>query len=402
MPATTSYQAGSEANNVQLSYGVESVWGTVPATTFQAIRFTSETLASTKTRNRPQEVATTREMAAAVTVQVSGGGGVNFALSYGTYDDMLSALLGNDWGAVQTLAGIAGDVSITNLTGTTATLASTLGTKFSGIALGQWIRTLGFTNATNNDIWRVTARASNSSMTLTKATAGAPVTETPAGTAAQVRAQTIANGTQFKSLFFQKKLGASLWLNYPGVYPSDCTLSGGVGQFLNGAFTLLAQQELSAVADASTGGVLAAPAGRVHDPVGGFVGVFQNEAKLAATVDTFSLKIANTGAALEFGMGSAAAAGVLMGTLEVTGSMKLYFKDFTLYARYLAETQGALEFITKDATGNAYVITLPAATLMNPQIVAGGVGQAVFATFQIEGNPQATGGTIQIDKLPNS
>jgi hypothetical protein len=36
---------------------------------------------------------------------------------------------------------------------------------------------------------------------------------------------------------------------------------------------------------------------------------------------------------------------------------------------------------------------------MNPQIQVGGPGQPVYAVFQIEGNPQAAGGTIQIDRL---
>src|SRR5207245_173457 len=104
---------------------------------------------------------------------------------------------------------------------------------------------------------------------------------------------------------------------------------------------------------------------------------------------SFSLNINNAGAALEFGMGSSVAAGVLAGTLEVTGNVKMFFKDFTLYTRFKNETAGTLEFITKDSAGNAYVFTLLNAVLLNPQIQAGGPGQPVYATFSIEGNPQS-------------
>ena len=45
------------------------------------------------------------------------------------------------------------------------------------------------------------------------------------------------------------------------------------------------------------------------------------------------------------------------------------------------------------------VITLLAANLMNPQIDASGPSTAVMASFQIEGNPQVGGGTINIDRL---
>lgn len=400
MPATTGYQAGNEANQVQLSYGVESVWGTPPASTFQAIRLTSESLTSAKTRKAPSEIITTRENPQQVTTQVQASGTVNFALSFGTYDDVLSVLLGSDWQAAQAIAGVAGDITLTNVDATHATLSSTTASKFQNIAVGQFFRSLGFTNSANNDIWRCTAKADNQHVTGVKLTTGAPVTETPAGTAAQLRAQTIQNGTQFKSLFFQKRFSSALWLRYPGAYISSGSITGGTGSFLTGSFDILAQQEINQTTDASTGGVLAAPTGSVNNPVGAFKGVFLSETALTATVDSFTIKVDNTGAALEFGMGSASAAGILMGTLTVSGTLKMFFKDFTYYQRFINETQGALEFVSADNAGNAYVITLLNAALMNPQIVAGGPNQAVYATFTIEGDPQTTGGTIQIDKLP--
>jgi hypothetical protein len=398
MPATTSYQAGTEANATQLSYAVESVYGVVPATTFQAIRYVSESLSDTKTRARPSEINNTREVSAAVTTQESAAGGINYALSYGTFDDFISVALGSDWQVAQAIAGVAGDIALTNTSATSATLISTAAGKFTNIAQGQWIRLLGFTNAANNGFYRVTTKVSALSLTL--ASIVPTVTETPAGTAAQVRAQTIANGTQFKSLYIQQKLSPSLWLNYPGSYVSGITLTGGIGQFLNGAINVLASQEKPATVDASTGGILPAPNGKVFDPINGFVGAFWNETALGATVDSFSISMANTGAAIEFGMGSSIGAGILAGTFEVTGSVKLYFKDFVIYSRFKAETAGSFEIIAKDSAGSAYVITAPNALLVNPQINAGGPGQPVWVTFALEGNPQSAGGTIQIDKLP--
>jgi hypothetical protein len=303
-------------------------------------------------------------------------------------------------GTAQVIAGVAGDIALTNVSGTSATLISTTAGKFTNIAAGQWIRLLGFTNAVNNAFYRVSSKVSAMSLVLTSL--AATVTETPALTAAQVRAQTVQNGVSFKSLYIQQKLSPALWLNYPGAYVSTWTLTGGIGQFLSGAFSVLAQQEKSATADASTGGILPAPSGKVIDPINGFVGALWNDAPIAATVDSFSLSVANTGAAIEFGMGSSLAAGILTGTMEVTGSIKMYFKDFTLYSRFKAETAGVLEFIVKDSSGNAYVVTLLNALLLNANINAGGPGQAVWVTFTIEGNPQSTGGTIQVDKLPAS
>lgn len=398
MPATTGYQAGIETNVTQMSYGVETVWGTLPAVAFQALRITSESLSGTKTRQRPAEINATREATAGVTTQETAAGDINFALSYATYDDFLSVALGNDWQTPQVIAGIAGDITLTNISASSATLSSTLASKYTTITVGQWIRLLGFTNATNNGFFRVTAKASNQSLTVATP-GGATVTETPAGTAAQVRASTIANGTQFKSLYIQNKFASNLWLRYPGCFVSYMTLSGGVGQFLNGRATVLSQSETSSTTDASTGAVTAAPSGRVHDPVGGFYGVLLNNALIAATVDSFAVNITNTGAAAQYGMGSASSAGVMMGTMEVTGTMRCYFKDFTLYTLFKNETLSSLSFITRDPAGQAYAITIPQAVILNPKIDAGGPGQAVMSSFDIEGNPQAAGGSIIIDRL---
>lgn len=396
MAATTGYAAGVEANNTEISYGTEATWATAPAATFQAIRYTSETLGPNKQRDRPSEISTSREAAGAVTVRAQAGGSIAFAMSYGTYDDMFSVAVGADWQAAQAINGVSGDLTITNLSATTATISSTTSNKFLAISVNQWLRTLGWTNAANNDIWRITAKASEQSMTATKATVGAPVTETPSGTAAKIRARMLRNGALFKSLYFQQKLSSSLWLRYPGSFFPRVTLSGGVGQFLNGSFELLSQQEVKGTSDASTGGVLAAPTGRVHDPVPGFAGAFIDAAPIGSVLDSFSITIENQGAALAFGMGAEAAQGALPGTLVASGQFRIYFRDFTLYDRFVALTTGAFSVVTKDAAGNAYVITLPGSVLINPAIEAGGSGQPVMATFQVEGSP---GPFIQIDQL---
>lgn len=395
MVATVGYQAGAESNNLVTSYLQESTWGVLPAGQFQAIRLMGESLSGTKQRNRPAELNTTGEVSSAITTQEQAGGSINFGLSYGTFDDLLSGALNNDWQAKQVIAGASGDITLTSGTNL---LTSTTANKFANIAVGQWIRLLGFTNANNNVIARVVAKASNQSLTLS-APAAAFTTETPAGTAAQVRASVLTNGTVFKSFHVQQKFGAGLFLRYPGSFVSGVTISGGVGQFLQGSFTLLSQAENQATVDASTGAVLAAPGGRVHDPVGGFGGCYLAETPIQAVVDSFSVQVQATGAALEYGMGSASAQGVIMGLLQVTGSLKVYFKDFALYQRFKSEQQASLAFVTKDAAGNAYVITVLSAAIVNPKIEAGSQNTAVMAAFDIEGNPLTAGGTIQIDRL---
>ena len=400
MVATVGYQAGVESNDVAVSYALEGTYGVLPAVPFQAVRLTAETLAGTKQRTRPGEILTTGEVAAAVTQQETASGNVNFALSYGTYDDLIAGAVKNDWGATVAVSSAAGDITLSaGGAGTQRTLTSATVGKFTGIPVGAWIRVAGFVQSAGNGFFRV---QSNTGLVLTFLNVLSTTAETPAGAAAQVRAGGMVNAKVFKSYHFQKALAPAVFLRYPGSFVTNFTLAGGVGQFLSGTFTLMSQQEVAFTVDASTGTVLPAPGGRVHDSVGGFAGVYLDGQPIAAVVDSFTLDVTASGAKQEYAMGSAAAAGQIAGLLEAKGTLKVYFKDFALYTRFKSEALGALSFITRDPAGNAYAITLLSATIMNPKVNAGGPSMAVMATFDIEGNPLPTGGTIQIDRLPGS
>lgn len=396
MVAVTGYQAGVESNATQLSYAMETAWGTFPGGALQAIRYTSETLAQNKTRQRPSEIQTSREASQAVTTQVGATGTINYAFSATTYDDFFASCLQNDWGTAQTIAGIAGDITLTNTAGV-ITLTSTLGTKFSALAVGQWIRLLGFTNAINNAEWYVSIKTDNSHLTLTGPNSATAVTETPALTAAQVRAKTIRNGTVFKTMHIQQQFSSALFLLYPGSYVSRMTMSCGVGNFVSGGIDVVAKSETTATSTA--GSVTAAPTGRVFDPINGFVGAFWNEAALGTAVDQFALTLENTGASPEYQLGSSSAAGVLGGTFMASGTFRAYFKDFTLYTNFINETSGRLAFVLKDSSGIMYVFTFLSAVLLG-KITAGGPNQPVYVEFSVEGGPSgSSSSTLVIDVL---
>lgn len=398
MTATTGFQASPESNDAILSYALESAWGTTPAIAFQAIRFTSETLAGSKTRSRPAEVNSSGEASSNVTQSESAAGAINFALSYGTFDDFMSCALNGDWGTTITLAGVAGDIALTNVSGTSANLVSTTAAKFQNIVKGQFIRLLGFTNAVNNAIYKVATVTDTTHLVLTSY--AATVTETPAGTAAQVRGGMLRNGTVFKSMSFQKQFASNMFLEYVGMAITGMQISGSVGQFFTGSFNVVAKSEVSATVNASTGAVVAAPTGRVHDTVAGVGAVLLNDVAADAVVDTISFNITKDGAAGQYGIGSSAAQGMTRGTVTATGSLKMYFKSFTDYTLFKSETQEPISLITKDSAGNAYVITFLSAAIMNPNATLSGPNQPVMGTFTLEGNPQAAGGTVQVDRLP--
>ncbi|MCA1971324.1 MAG: hypothetical protein LDL44_00655 [Caenispirillum sp.] len=392
--ATEGYQAGVEANDVELSYAKESVWGEKPATAFQAIRFTGgDQFAGSKTRQRPNEVRTDAQASAAITTQEQAAAGVSFALSYGTYDDILAGLLMGEW--TTPLAITATTITADNAT---AQFQGDAGA-FDDVTVGQWVKVAGFDTAAANGFFRVTAKAGD----------GSTITVDPApaddanlgGDSISLTGSHLHNGTVFQSFHFQKKLASNLFLIYPGTYLATGSLNAALGQFMNGQVGGAAKEETSATSNQSTGAVLAAPTGRVHDTVAGLQQITMDGAAVGAVIEAINVSINKEGAQAQYGLGSAAAQGMLKGTFTLTGSIRTYFKDFTLYAKYKAETDHVVAYRTSDSAGNAYIITVPAATIMNPNITAGGPGQAVMAEFQLEGNPHPTlGWTFQIDKFP--
>ena len=394
MTGTTGYLAGAESNAVVVSYGLEQAWGTAPATTFQALRMTGESLVGAKNRTRPQEVNPTAQESAAVTQQETASGGLNFALSFGTYDDLLQSLLNADWGAALAIAGAGGDIAAVH---TGNKITSITAEKFAAVAVGQWIRNAGFTNLANNGFFQVTAKPDHQTLVLAGNTL---VDETPAGAAVSIRGSMIRNAAVFHSLFIQKMLGVGQYLTYPGALVTGWTLNSQQGQYGQGSFTFAAKQQIKALADSSTGGVLPAPTGHVIDTVAGMQNLLLNGAPNCAVVKAVNLQAAKNGAGAQYGVGSAAAQGMLMGKLEIKGMVEVFFKDFATYDLYASETLVPLSFRQVDAAGSAYIITLPNAGLMNPKIQASGPNQPVMAQFDLEGNPDPTGSyTIQIDRF---
>lgn len=391
---TANFQAAVDSSDVILSYAKEANWGVKPAVAFKQIRVMGESLTSSKGRNRPGELSNSGQAAAAVTIKVDAGGDVNIALSDDTFDDFLAAVLRSDWATAVNKAA-----STIAATGTGFTDSGS-GFVTAGIQAGQFLKVAGFTGgsaALINGIYRVDTVAAGV-ITTTPAPGATKVVGDPV----VITGQMLRNGTTFQSFFIQKGLASDKFLHYAGSWPSGLSLDANYGDFVKGVINFLSQSQVKAVADGSTGAQVAAPTGNVIDTVLGISHMRRNGVLIASTVQKLGVKLTSDGARTQNGMGSASAQGIGMGLLTAAGGLETYFKDFSLYDEFVAETTAPLSFCLLDSLGGGYMITFCAATLMNPKIVAGGPGQDVTAAFDVEGNPGPVlfgGRTIQIDKL---
>ena len=88
----------SDANRVQLSYMPEAIWGTTPGSTaLQALRITSESLGFNIENITSNELDYTRMTGDLIQTGAENSGGIDFELSYGTFDDLLEGALMSDW-----------------------------------------------------------------------------------------------------------------------------------------------------------------------------------------------------------------------------------------------------------------------------------------------------------------
>ncbi len=402
--SVAAYQAALETTNTAMSYAMESTWATAPASTFQAMRILSESMAHKKTRTRPPEIRGDRQSAPALTTQEGASGSIVFPVFYSEtgrasqFDDFLSSVVGGDWQPPTVIVAVGGDIAL----GAGGVLTSTTADKFASILVSQVLKLNGFTNAVNNGFYRVAQVVSGSSLVL--APIGfVPVAETPAGTTARISFSNLRNGQFFKSIFAQQRLdpAGTKWFRYPGIYATKGSLTLSLGQFLQASFDVTAQQEMRGLTDVSTGGIIPAPNTRDYDPIAGFKGVFWNDAPLGTGVNSAGFDLMNEGAAGEYFLGSALAQGMLGGTFMANSRSEFAVRDFLLYDAFRAETQGVYSVHYGDQVGNRYVFTMPNSIIMfDSGVPVSGSNKMLMASVSVEGSPSSEAGcTISIDRF---
>jgi hypothetical protein len=392
MPGPTAgYQAGIESTDITWSAAQEVNWGVPPTGAYQALRTTGgDNSQASETRNRPPEQNELAENAAAVTSQRAASVQLPMALSFGTFDDLLSGLLRNDWGAAVAIDSITTDISVI---GSTSKLTSTLAGKFAAVSVGQWIRLISPLNA---GVYRVAAKASATDITLS---GGVLVNETSSGTNIKLRGGSIRNARMFKAWTLRKKLGVLGYLHYPGSFVTAAQLRMSLGDFLSGSFSFASKDELKSLVDIATS-LVPAPTGLVHENVRGFGGLFVDGVKVQGTLRSLSLDVTNEGASADYGMGSPGAQGMRMGSFGARMSAEVFFGSWDLWDRSQSDLRnGVFTAVTMDAASNAYAVSLLNGRVSNPRVMSGRPGEPVMLNIDIEGSPQPGGGTVQIDRM---
>jgi hypothetical protein len=392
--ATTAYLAGTDSNDLEMSYAAETTWATSPSGSgdYQKFRLNSESFAEEKSRTRPPEIRADGQSAAAVTQDIRARGGLQFGISYGNVDDLWAGLLMGEW--TTDLAISESNISAVNAT---SKFVGTAG-DFDDVVVGQWIKVAGFSTAGANGYYRVKAKAvDGSDITVSPAPADDPgsTAETITITGSMLR-----NATTVTSFTIQKRLGSGLGFVYPGTFFIGGQINAQRGQFFSGTLDAICKSEVKQASELGTN-AQAAPTNRVMNVVGNFAGLRKDDTAFAGNIMGLNITLARQGADMAFALGSAAAAGIgSKGTLDVTGTMEVYFEDYSLYDDYVAETGLHISYRVTDTAGNTYVVTIPELVLSRSTVVVGGPNQPVMARFDWMADPHPTlNHMIQIDRM---
>lgn len=144
----------SDSNRVAIGIVPEVTFGTTPATpAFENLRTTAPSLTYTPKTGVSNELRADRQITDLILLGTEAAGQINFEMSYNAQDTLLEAALFSAWVAKQTHLNVTADSSITDA----GTVANTYAVNALGAnyKLGQIVQASGFTNAANNQVFRV-------------------------------------------------------------------------------------------------------------------------------------------------------------------------------------------------------------------------------------------------------
>ena len=378
----------SDTSRVQLAYVAESSFGVQKTgSNLQILRITGESLKQDVASSQSNEIRSDRQIASIRRSRITASGGVNFELSYGTYDALLAAaLLDSAWGspvAVCSSATVSAAASGNKFTGT-----------FTAPTAGEWIKVSGFTNAANNGYFKVVT-ASTSEITVS---GGTLVDEASATGISITQGGSIVNGTSLSTFNLERTyddLSSELSL-FLGMAINGLSLNVPVEGEITGGLEFLGHSESSETASGGTG--YDAATTTEHMTALDVQNLLENQA--AMSIRSFTLDL-NNNLRQRAIVGSSGVLSIGSGRCIVSGTLEAYYASKTIYDKYLNGTATALALLLQDPAGNGYIIDLPAVKYTAGQRVAGGPDVDVMVPLSWAAHAHATENvTIRIVRFP--
>lgn len=300
------------------------------------------------------------------------------------------------------LQGASGDITATTSSGN-ALLSTALNFTTMGLTVGQWILigtdaaraggadAYSFAGAAtvNNGFARISAIAAGR-LDLDRVPAG---WVTDAGTGKTIRVffgDYIRNGTTvYSHTIEQFHADITQYQYFKGMVVDTLSFSIEPQAIIKGSVSFKGlDTEIRATQIGTSPSNPSAPTTDVLNSSSNVGRIAENGTAITATpgnyIMSLTLQIANNLRSLP-AVGSVGYIGINQGRVMVSGAIKAYFADTTLLAKAIANTASALDFATRDAAGNGYLVDVPKMKLTSAQAVVPGIDQEVMVDLEYQG-----------------
>lgn len=163
----------------------------------------------------------------------------------------------------------------------------------------------------------------------------------------------------------------SIFHNFRGCAVNTFNLSFELGRIVTGSMGLMAFSMTPATAQFAGATTPAAPTTKPMNAVVDFNNFAIDAVPYSGCINSLTMAINNNLRAIKC-IGSIFSTDMIPGTFELTGNMNLYFRDGSMYDRFVTGTEFAITFRLTDQAGNLYIFEMPRCKFETGEVVAGG------------------------------
>ena len=397
---------------VQVRVIPELTFGTVPVDgNPRNLRVTGETLDFVISKEQSKEINATRTITSVIPVTANSSGGVSGEISYQEWDVLMASTL-QSTPVVYGTSGVAGTASTFAYTATTITnavTALTLTDRWTGDAgspvMGQWFQVQHSGNANDKKVFRISTSVAPTATVITL-DASTPATVVGASAGGKIATSRLTHGTTQTSLTIERNaFDITQFMAYTGMTPSKMSVGVSSGSLSTISFDFMGKSVQTGAVTQLPGTPIASYAYDIHSGVSGVTGstwatciLWEAGIPLAGTfVKSISLDFDNTLRSQE-AICTLGAVSIGSGTIQVSGSMSVYFADLALFNKFKANTNSSIIFSSLDANNNGYIFTIPVANISSWKTNASGKDSDMMVDIQFIGLRDAANATPALQK----
>ena len=225
------------------------------------------------------------------------------------------------------------------------------------------------------------------------------------GTGTTVDPQTMVNGSTKKYFTMERKFETGVtdaYEQFDAVEVDTLSLNMAASEIVTGQMSLMGISSSQGAASIDGDGYTASNTNRVYNAVNMITSVEEGGVEYKSNIQSLTMEIANNKRESR-AIGSEAPSCVGDGQFVVTGQVTVYFKDNTVYDKFLNQTLTSIKVTLEDdagTVGNQIIIDMPSVLYTNVAREIPGNNQDVLVVLDYQAIYNAgIGGTIQWDQI---